>query len=433
MSPKINIIWLRRDLRLFDNAALYRALKSNENVLPLFIFDEEILTKLNNKKDSRLTFIHQQVAYIKTELKSLDSDILVKYGKPLDVWKKITEEFDVQNVFANQDYEPYAIQRDKQISEFLKSKNIGFETFKDQVIFDYTEVLKDDNTPYAVYTPYSKKWKLKLTPFHLKEYPCEKYYSQLYKNINFHFPTLEEIGFAKSDIFFPNKQANIEIIKNYDQTRDIPSINGTSRLSLHLRFGTISIRQLTKTAMKTNEKYLYELIWREFYMQILAHFPKVVDSCFRPEYNRIEWRNNSQEFELWCQGLTGYPIVDAGMRELNETGHMHNRVRMIVSSFLTKHLLIDWRWGEQYFAEKLLDFELASNNGGWQWSAGCGVDAAPYFRIFNPYIQTEKFDKEKKYIHQWLPDLKELSYPKPIVEHDFARKRCLEVYKKSLG
>jgi deoxyribodipyrimidine photo-lyase len=337
----------------------------------------------------------------------------------------------VASVYTNTDYEPYAIQRDKEISDFLRLHNISFNAAKDQVIFEKNEVMKNDGTPYTMFTPYSKIWKQKLNENPIISYDSQHLLTNLLKTKPFRFPLLREIGFETAQYEMPSKVVDFNIISNYDKTRNFPSVNGTSRLSVHLRFGTVSIRQLASKAIELNEQWLNELIWRDFFMMILFHFPKVVNESFKNKYEYILWRNNEKEFELWCKGETGYPIVDAGMRELNETGFMHNRVRMIVASFLTKHLLIDWRWGEAYFAEKLLDYELSSNNGNWQWAAGCGCDAAPYFRIFNPEEQTKKFDPDLNYIRKWVKDFKQ-AYLTPIVEHSFARKRALEVYKKSL-
>jgi deoxyribodipyrimidine photo-lyase len=430
---EISLFWFRRDLRLYDNAGLYHALKNNKNVLPIFIFDENILNKLPGK-DRRVVFIHQQITRLKNELQKLSSDLKVIYDTPLQAFEKLTKEYTISAVYTNHDYEPYAIEREKNIQAYLKEKSIQFHTFKDQVIFEKSEITKDDGLPYTVYTPYSKKWKAALNDFYRKPYPTHTYFNHLYKiNLKENIPTLQTMGFDDDEYLFPTTQTNIEVLKNYHTTRDIPSIDGTSQLSIHLRFGTISIRSLTLEALQNNEKYLNELIWRDFYQQILWHFPHVVSSSFKPQYDAIQWRNNEDEFKAWCNGNTGYPIVDAGMRELNTTGWMHNRVRMIVASFLTKHLLIDWRWGEAYFAEKLNDFDLASNNGGWQWAAGTGVDASPYFRIFNPRLQTEKFDPELKYIKKWVPEFEDFSYSKPIVVHEFARDRCLQVYKVGLG
>ena len=429
----LSIHWFRRDLRLQDNAALYHALKRGNPVLCLFIFDTTILKKLSDKSDARVTFIHQEIELLKTELESLGSSLLIKHGEPLDIWKELCKEFEIEEVFTNHDYEPDAISRDNHIQDLLKSKNIQLKSFKDQVIFEKNEIVKDDGTPYTVFTPYSKKWKAKLNDFYIKPYPTEPYFINFHKTEPLSNISLDQLGFIRSEINFPSKATTLEIVKNYEQNRDIPSLEGTSRLSLHFRFGTVSIRQKTATALAISEKWLNELIWREFYMSILYHYPHVVSAAFKPQYDRVEWINNPEHFKKWCTGQTGYPIVDAGMRQLNTTGFMHNRVRMITASFLTKHLLIDWRWGEAYFAEKLLDYELASNNGGWQWAAGCGVDAAPYFRIFNPHLQTEKFDPEHTYIQTWVPEFETPNYPLPIVEHEMARKRCLETYKKALN
>jgi deoxyribodipyrimidine photo-lyase len=431
MSQAITIFWFRRDLRLHDNAALWSALKSGNPVLPIFIFDKTILDLLP-KKDARVEFIHQEIAAMKAALESKGSSLRLFYGTPNEVFKQLTEEYSISEVWTNRDYEPYAQVRDKAIFELLQEKNIAFKGAKDHVIFEKDEVTKDDKKPYTVFTPYSRKWKATLKPYHYKAYPNEKYENAYLKTAPFENITLSSMGFEASGIEIPSREISIDIIEKYDQTRDIPSMRGTSRLSLHLRFGTVSIRELTKIALVKNEKWLNELIWRDFYQMIIWHFPHSVDGSFKPQYDRLEWINDDRDFEKWCKGKTGYPIVDAGMRELNATGFMHNRVRMVVASFLTKHLLIDWRWGERYFAEKLLDFELASNIGGWQWAAGSGCDAAPYFRIFNPTSQTEKFDPQKKYIKHWVPEYGTPMYPKPIVEHTFARNRCLETFKKAL-
>ncbi len=432
MSEEISVFWFRRDLRLNDNAGLYHALKSGLPVLPIFIFDTEILDKLEDKKDKRLIFIYEALANIEQELQELGSSLKVYYGEPIEVWKEITESYTVKKGFTNHDYEPYAKERDKKVSELLQEKGIEFNTYKDQVIFEKDEVLKADGTPYTVYTPYSKVWKSNLTDFYLKPYPTEKYFKNFLKTDPFKKISLEEMGFEVVEADFPSPSVAQGIIKDYAKTRDFPAKEGTSKLSVHFRFGTISIREKAARAKGLSEKYFNELIWREFYMSILWHFPHVVENAFRPVYDEIEWVNSEEHFAKWCEGKTGYPMVDAGMRELNETGYMHNRTRMVVASFLTKHLLIDWRWGEAYFAKKLLDFELASNNGGWQWAAGSGVDAAPYFRVFNPELQLKKFDPELKYVRQWVKEYDTKDYPKPIVDHKEARERCLEVYKVAL-
>jgi deoxyribodipyrimidine photo-lyase len=431
-SP-INIHWFRRDLRIEDNAALYYALKSERSVLTVFIFDTSILDKLEDKADKRVLFIHRELHKIQNQLIQNGSSIDVRYGNPIDVWKQLIKDYKIEAVYANHDYEPYAKERDEEINNLLAQNGINFNTYKDQVIFEKSEVVKDDGLPYTIYTPYSKKWMAKLNDSFVEPYPTENYFHNFLKSTPSTIVALKEMGFEEdTNYVFPTYSIESNLLINYNETRDIPSINGTSRISLQLRFGTVSIRKLVRYSKDISFKWLNELCWREFYMMIIWHFPHVVKSSFKPQYDKIVWRNNESEFKRWCEGKTGYPIVDAGMRELNNTGFMHNRVRMIVASFLTKHLLIDWRWGEAYFASKLLDFELSSNNGGWQWAAGCGCDAAPYFRIFNPYEQTKKFDPHFKYIRKWVPEFEDFSYPSPLVDHKVARERCLETYKKYL-
>lgn len=429
---KTTIFWFRRDLRIGDNTGLYKALKERGNVLPLFIFDTEILDKLDDKNDRRVSFIHDELQKMKEEFEKSGSSLLVKYGKPAVVFENLLEAFEIAAVYANHDYEPYALQRDEQVGHLLKSKGVDFRTFKDQVIFEKAEVTKDDGLPYTVFTPYSRKWLACLTQADFSGSPSETLMDKLFKTKPFGDFKLSDAGFGREEFKFPDKKVNKDILNNYRNTRDIPSIEGTSRMSVHLRFGTISIRRLAQIAHESNKAFLNELIWREFYMMILWHFPQVVDQAFKPKYDRIHWVNDEEQFMAWCEGKTGYPIVDAGMRQLNQTGFMHNRVRMITASFLTKHLLIDWRWGEAYFAKKLLDFELSSNNGGWQWAASSGCDAAPYFRVFNPALQTQKFDPKLLYVKRWVPEFQELNYPRPIVEHKFARERVLREYKRAL-
>jgi deoxyribodipyrimidine photo-lyase len=433
MSKKeVSIFWFRRDLRLEDNAGLYHALKNNKNVLPIFIFDTVIMEQLENKEDKRVEFILLALKKLQEDLAAVGSSLLIMKGNPLEVYKKLITEYSVKNVYTNQDYEPYAIARDQSTKKLLSENQIDLQMFKDQVIFEKNEITKDDGKPYTVFSPYMRKWKSKLSDFYLKAYPAQKYFNNFLKTKPFPALILKDIGFKPTGMRFHEPVINKGVIQTYDETRNFPAVEGTSRLSVHLRFGTISIRKLVKLATVLNEQWLNELIWREFYMMILFHFPHAAKRSFKKQYNNIPWRNNEIEFDAWCKGQTGYPIVDAGMRELNTTGFMHNRVRMIVASFLVKHLLIDWRWGEAYFAEKLLDFDLSANNGGWQWAAGSGCDAAPYFRIFNPYEQTKRFDPEYKYIRKWVPEFEELSYPQPIVDHKFARERALSVYKKAL-
>lgn len=432
MRLPVNIFWFRRDLRLEDNAGLFYALKEGQAVLPLFIFDKNILDKLEDKADRRVEFIHAALHEMQQQLIQLGSSLQVIYGYPDDIFRKLCSDYDIGKVFTNHDYEPYAIKRDDEIRNILKENNSALYTFKDQVIFEKNEILKDNGEPYTVFTPYSRKWKDKLNDFFLSSYPVKKYIHNFLKESSKPIPSLESMGFIAVNHPFPSKELQDEVVKKYGETRNFPGVeSGTSRLGVHLRFGTISIRTIARIAGDANEVYLNELIWREFYQMILWHFPRVGEGhAFKIEFEKVEWRNDEGEFKKWCEGCTGYPIVDAGLRELNATGFMHNRVRMIVASFLTKHLLIDWKWGEAYFAQKLLDYELASNNGGWQWAAGSGCDAAPFFRIFNPQIQATKFDKDLKYIKKWVPELNEFSYPLPIVNHEFARKRALEVFGK---
>jgi deoxyribodipyrimidine photo-lyase len=479
---KINAFWFRRDLRLNDNAGLYHALKSGKQVLPVFIFDEYILTDLEDRTDARVTFLHDTVSELKAELEALGSTLYVAFGKPLEVWQGLTAQLGIETVFTNRDYEPYALQRDAAVQTFLASQNIGFQTFKDHVVFENKEVTKDDGLPYTVFTPYSRKWLAKLESrlvvhkdrqmsFYLKPYPTEKYFSAFVRteqceqrsdgvtsshpvtvdaplSINEGLsrteqaplipsallPSLESMNFQRSSIKIPSKTVARSVVKNYDQTRDFPALaQGTSKLGIHFRFGTISIREKALAAQGLNATFLNELIWRDFYSMILQHFPHIgKGQAFRPQYDLIAWENDEKKFQKWCEGKTGYPLVDAGMRELNATGFMHNRVRMVVSSFLTKHLLIDWRWGEVYFAKKLLDFDFASNNGGWQWASGSGTDAAPYFRIFNPEAQLQKFDKDGAYTRRWVAEWGTPQYPRPIVDHKMARERCLATYAKAL-
>ncbi len=439
-SDTFSIFWHRRDLRIEDNSGLYHALKKGTQIQPIFIFDKNILAKLEEKDDARVSFIYNQLTALRLQYQAHGSDLWVFYGDPHKVIKKLITTNKVTALYTNRDYEPYAKHRDASISDLCTKENIALHTYKDHVIFEKDEVLKKDGLPYLVFTPYKRKWLEKLTTrskgktsYFLSPYPTLKYVKSLRKKtLSTPEVSLRQLGFKLSNQEIPPTKVKRSTIKNYSKNRDYPSIDGTSRLGIHFRFGTISIREKAKSARSLSDVYLSELIWRDFYSQIMAHFPHVIGEPFKEKYAKIPWRNNMEEYAAWCKGLTGYPIVDAGMRELNATGHMHNRVRMVTASFLTKHLLIDWRLGEAYFARKLLDFDLASNNGGWQWAAGCGTDAAPYFRIFNPTSQMEKFDKEKKYIKKWVPEWGSPSYPAPIVEHKLARERCLATYKKAL-
>lgn len=446
---KINIFWFRRDLRLHDNAGLYHALKSEHPVVPIFIFDKHILDKLP-PADARVEFLHDTLSEMKQELISMGSDLRIYYGYPTEIWQRILETEDIGTVFTNRDYENYALKRDAKVRNITQEIGIEFKDFKDHVIFDKNEVVKKDGNPYTVFTPYSKVWKAKLDTdirrvkdaegkesalsYFLQSYPTEKYQTNFAEQEPTEMPSLEDMGFDSTEIQIPSTSVARKVIMSYDKTRNFPANEeGTSRLGIHFRHGTISIREKARRARGLNETYLNELIWRDFYSQILYHFPHVHENAFREKYEYVQWRDSQEDFKKWCEGKTGYPIVDAGMRELNATGYMHNRVRMITASFLTKHLLLDWRWGEAYFAEKLLDFDLASNNGGWQWAAGCGTDAAPYFRVFNPYSQQEKFDKDFTYIKRWVPEYGTKDYPEPMVEHKFARQRALDSYKSGLA
>lgn len=433
MGQKINLFWHRRDLRLEDNAGLHAALNGEHPVLGLFIFDRSILDKLDAKDDARVTFIHKELTRVKKQLEEMGSSMLVRYGHPKEVYADLLNEYDVDTVYTNRDYEPYAQERDKEIYHYLKERGVSFKGSKDHVIFEKSEVVKDDGDPYTVFTPYMKKWKKTLKQEDLESYPVLKHSDKFLQAAPLPNISLEEIGFEPTSITFPDRTVEDELLAHYGDRRDIPSIKGTSRLSVHLRFGTLSIRALARKGMEHSEKWLNELIWRDFYQMLIFHFPYSVESSFRPKYDGIPWSNNEEHFKRWCEGKTGYPIVDAGMRELNATGFMHNRVRMIVASFLTKHLLIDWKWGERYFAEKLLDFELASNVGGWQWAASSGADAAPYFRVFNPTSQEKKFDPERKYIRRWVPEVGTSSYPDPIVDHKQARQHAIDVFKEHLS
>ncbi|MEO1032242.1 MAG: deoxyribodipyrimidine photo-lyase [Bacteroidota bacterium] len=434
MKSKINIFWFRRDLRLEDNVGLFHALNSEYPVLAIFIFDTEILDQLP-KDDARANFIHDSLLKMRQKLQDeYGSSLALYHGKPIDIYKQLTQKYRIATVYTNHDYEPYATVRDVEISEFLESNGVIFKTFKDQVIFEKDEIVKKDGHPYVVYTPYMRTWKATFKYSEFKFYPSEAHLERLLKTKDLPYLSLSDIGFESGSQSVLPYTVNPKLIQDYEATRNFPAKDATSRLGPHLRFGTVSIRKMVEKAIaEKNEVFWQELIWREFFMQILWHFPHTKDQAFKPKYDRIQWRNNETEFKMWCEGKTGYPLVDAGMRQLNETGFMHNRVRMLVGSFLCKHLLIDWRWGEAYFAQKLHDYEMASNVGNWQWVAGSGVDAAPYFRIFNPTSQIQKFDKNLEYIKKWVPDFQELTYPSPIVDHKMARERCLEVYKSALN
>lgn len=434
MPGPVNIMWFRRDLRLEDNAALYHALKSKHPVIPVFIFDKLILDPLPDKADRRVEFIQQAVVKMQAQLVQMKSSMEVFYDTPMGAFEQLINKYTIEKVFINIDYEPYATERDAAIATLLAAHKASLYSYKDQVILDRNEVLKDDGKPYTVFTPYSRRWNAVVTDFHLKLYPAKKYYSNFFKQAEQQVPTLESMGFTAVGEPFPSAEINADVIRNYIEHRNFPADpQSTTQFSIHLRFGTISIRKLATYAKESNTGFLNELVWRDFYQMILWHFQYVgKGKAFKPAYDHIEWRHDEAQFEAWCQGKTGYPLVDAGMRQLNATGFMHNRVRMVTASFLVKHLLIDWRLGEAYFAAKLNDFDLASNNGGWQWAVGSGCDASPYFRVFNPTLQAKKFDPDRKYIRKWVPEFETLNYARPIVDHEFARKRAIEVYKKGL-
>lgn len=432
-KEKINLFWFRRDLRLDDNIGLYEALSSNLPVLPIFIFDKNILDKLEDKEDKRVSFIHQVVSNMKEELNEMGSDLQLFYGDPIEVWKEILDKFNFEKVFYNEDYEPYALKRDKKVQDFLIDNKKPFLGFKDHCIFAKDDVLKKDGTPYTVYTPFKNKWYERLEPKDISSYNNKKHFKNFHQTSKSQTVALARIGFKECESDFYQRTIKTSIIKDYDKTRDLPALRGTSRLGLHLRFGTVSIRKCAQIGKELNKTWLDELIWRDFFSQILFHFPQNEKKCFKEKYENIPWINDKKQFKLWCEGKTGYPLVDAGMRELNETGFMHNRVRMVTGSFLVKHLLIDWRWGERYFAEKLLDFDMASNNGNWQWVAGTGCDASPYFRIFNPETQFKKFDPDKEYVKKWVPEYGTDKYSEPMIEHKFAYDRALGTYKKAIN
>ncbi len=434
MMKEVSIFWFRRDLRLEDNAGLWKALKNGHPVVPIFIFDRNILDKLEDKSDARVSFLHQRLTELQSQLTGMGSSLHVFYGTPEEAMNKLIQTYTVKGVFLNRDYEPYARERDEFVFNYWSEHEVPVVGAKDHVIFEKNEVVKADGTPYLVFSPYGKAWRKKLTDYHAKAYPNAKYFENFLKQQPIAIPTLESMGFRVTGISLPSSNVDESIIKTYDATRNFPANErGTTRLGMHLRFGSISVRSLLRKGLVGNDTFVNELIWRDFFQMALYYFPDSREKAIKPKYDLIPWETNMEHFKAWCEGRTGYPIVDAGMRELNTTGYMHNRVRMIVASFLTKHLLIDWRLGERYFAEKLLDFDLASNIGGWQWASGSGLDAAPYFRVFNPTSQLEKFDKQLTYVKRWVPEYGTAQYPEPIVEHKWARERCLDRFKTALA
>ena len=432
-KPVVNIFWMRRDLRLEDNTALFHALKTRENVLPLFIFNPEILVRIADGADYRINFVYDMLQELKRELEKIGSTLFVAHGRPLDVFKYLIENYHICSVYCNRDYEPFANHRDLDVERYLKINRTEFITYKDHVLFEKDELVKKDGKPYTVFTPYKNRFLEKLNLESVRANKTSLYFHNFIRMKPLPMPSIETMGFKKVEHIFPKKSLPQSLLENYSDNRDFPARNGTSRLSLHLRYGTVSIRKITALAMLHSPIFLSELIWRNFYSQILWFFPQVCTRAFKPAYDYIRWENDQSQFQAWCEGLTGYPLVDAGMRELNQTGFMHNRVRMVTASFLCKHLLIDWRWGETYFASKLNDYDLASNNGGWQWASGSGCDAAPYFRIFNPELQAKRFDPDLIYIKKWIPEFGTDQYPAPIIDHAFARDRAINRYKEGLG
>lgn len=460
---KLALVWLRRDLRLEDHAALYLAAKEAAAVLPVFIFDTAILGSLP-AADRRVEFIWETVAGLKAELQARGSDLVVRHGLAEAEIPALAEALGATAVVCAHDYEPAAIARDGVVRDRLAARGIEFLTIKDQVVFERDEVLTASGTPFSVFTPYRNAWMRQLAPFYLKAYPTAAALERLARREPEPIPALEDIGFVRTNLKALGVQAGAEggnarvadflrRIDRYKTARDFPGVKGVSYLSVHLRFGTVSIRTLARIAWQQGTEgamgWLNELIWRDFYHQILWHRPDVVGHAFKPEYDDLPFPNDPALFQAWCEGRTGYPLVDAAMRQMNQTGYMHNRLRMVAASFLVKDLLVDWRWGERYFAEVLIDFDLAANNGGWQWAASTGCDAQPYFRIFNPVSQSEKFDPDGAFIRRYVPELAGLTapaihapwkhtlgkhggavgYPQPIVDHAVQRDRVLALFK----
>jgi deoxyribodipyrimidine photo-lyase len=464
------LFWFRRDLRIADNAGLYHALKSARRVHCVFVFDTDILDALANKADRRVEFIHGCVTALREALQKAGGDLMVQHGRARDLVPQLAKSIGADAVFTNEDYEPTAVQRDQAVERVLKKSAIAFFACKDHVLFAKDEVMTQAHTPYTVFTPYKSACLKKLDAFYLSAYPTENYLSRLARpGATTTVPALEDMGFEVTNLknlgIKPGTQGALQVlddflqrIDDYRDKRDFPALKGVSYLSAHNRFGTVSIRHLARLAVERRsagaDTWLSELIWRDFYFQILYHFPHVCDSAFKPKYKDLAFENDKSLFAAWCEARTGYPIIDAAMRQINQTGFMHNRLRMIVASFLTKDLLIDWRWGEKYFADHLNDFDLAANNGGWQWAASTGCDAQPYFRIFNPVSQSQRFDPVGKFIRRYLPQLAQVpdkfihapwmmspleqqmahcvigkDYPACVVEHDVARHKALTLYK----
>ncbi len=471
------LVWFRRDLRDFDHAALYHALKNSTHVYCVFIFDSEILDKLENKQDRRVEFIWESVRELKAALQVNGGDLIVKHGCARELIPTLALQLNIHAVFANRDYEPNATVRDVDVAAQLAKNNIAFHDFKDHVIFEKDEVLSLAGKPYSVFTPYKNAHLKKLDEFYLKPYPVDRYIHNLAKVAPSDLINLESIGFARTNLAamrlptgMSGGKALFEDFENrmdrYKEARDFPAVKGVSYLSVHLRFGTVSVRHCARQARNRmaigsenggSQTWLNELIWRDFYVQILYHNPQVAaGKAFKTEFENLVFPNDKKLFKAWCEGKTGYPLIDAAMRQINQSGFMHNRLRMVAASFLVKDLLIDWRWGERYFAENLIDFDLSANNGGWQWAASTGCDAQPWFRIFNPITQSERFDASGKFIRKYVPELVSCSdkeihapwqipllrqqsigvtigkdYPAPIVDHAVQRALALSLYKKT--
>ena len=470
MHHEKSLVWFRRDLRDFDHAALYHALKTSSQVFCIFVFDTEILDKLSNKQDRRVEFIWESVKELKAALQANGGDLIVMHGKARELIPTYALQANIHAVFANRDYEPSAVARDAEVAAKLAQNNIEFHSFKDQVLFEKDEILSLSNKPYSVFTPYKNAHLKKLDDFYLKPYPVDGYIHNYAKVAPSHLISLESMGFVRTnlaDVRLPTGMsggaqlfADFETrMHQYKDARNFPAVKGVSYLSVHLRFGTVSIRHLARQARNHanagSQTWLNELIWRDFYSQILHHHPQVAAGrAYKAEFENLPFPNDEALFKAWCEGKTGYPLIDAAMRQINSTGFMHNRLRMVVACFLVKDLLIDWRWGERYFAEHLIDFDLSANNGGWQWAASTGCDAQPWFRIFNPITQSERFDAAGKFIRKYVPELANCSdeeihapwqmsslmqqlcnviigkdYPTPIVDHATQRALALDLHK----
>ncbi|TGE15405.1 cryptochrome/photolyase family protein [Hymenobacter elongatus] len=431
---KIVLFWHRRDLRLHDNAGLAVALQSGLPVVPLFIYDREILDQLPSRRDARVTFIYDEVERLGRQTEQAGGTFLAFYGRPLEVFAQLVQHYEVAGVYTNEDYEPYAAVRDAAIAELIKPAGTEFRVFKDQVIFAKNEILSKSGTPPRVFGAYSKTWLAALRDEHLVPYPSTEHFVE--SNLMplaeaAPRPTLEQMGFERYEQFVPAAELPAAaLVSNYHNTRDKPGlVNSSTRRSVHLRFGTLSVRELMQQAKELNPKLLNELIWRDFFMMILWHYPFTATESYDPRLRLVPYRNNEDEFRAWCEGRTGYPLVDAGMRELNQTGYMPNRARIAAAGFLVKHLLIDWRWGDRYFADKLLDYDMSQNVGNWQWMAGTGAVAAPWFRVYSPQSQQEQYDTTFDYVRQWIPEFGTRDYPTPIVEHKFARERAIATFR----